>query len=76
MPALKEANREEVEAIFKEQKIKPAVIKGTTIVRFATKPSDKYDFINVDQLYQLLEKNNLSIWASGSYLLVRKKTKE
>jgi len=75
MVAVKDLSRSEVETILREQKIKPAVIKGTTIIRFTKKPSDKYDFITVDQMYQIIEKQNLGIRGSGTYLMVYKKDK-
>ncbi|MEM3290722.1 MAG: hypothetical protein QW046_04320 [Candidatus Micrarchaeaceae archaeon] len=71
----REVSRKEVENILKEQKLRPALIKNSTIIRFVKKPSDKYDFITVDQLYQVLEKQNLGIRASGSYLMIYSKDK-
>lgn len=76
MPEPKDVNRREVEQIMSEQKLKPAVIKGTTIIRFVKKPSPKYDYINIDQMYKILDEQHLGIRASGSYLMVYKKDKK
>lgn len=73
MPIPRDVSRKEVEEILKETKVSPAVIKGTSIIRFVKKPSDKYEYITVDQLYKILQEQNLAIKASGTYLMVFKK---
>ncbi len=73
MPIPRDVSRKEVEEILKETKVRPAVIKGTSIIRFVKKPSDKYEYITVDQLYKILQEQNLAIKASGTYLMVFKK---
>jgi len=73
MPIPREVSREVVEEILRETKLKPAVIKGTSIIRFVKKKSDKFEYITVDQLYKIINEKNLVIKASGSYLMVFKK---
>jgi hypothetical protein len=75
MPIPREVSRKEVEEILKETKLKPAVIKGTSVIRFVKKPSEKFEYITTDQLYKIVNEKNLQIKASGTYLMVFNKEK-
>jgi hypothetical protein len=70
---LQEISVDKAKEIAKKNGLKPAKVKGTSIVRFMKNPRETLQEIGWDELESTLKKNKLAVYASGTWMKIMKR---
>ncbi len=70
--ALKKISVSEAKSIASRVGVKPAVVKGTDVLRFMKNKSDNLEEIGWDRFETTLKDHNLAVYASGDWMKIMK----
>ncbi|MGB9636495.1 MAG: hypothetical protein ACPL1Y_04530 [Thermoplasmata archaeon] len=68
--ALEKITIEKAKELANAANVKPAKVKGTEILRFAKSASENIELISWEEFEQILAKNKLAVYASGSWMKI------
>lgn len=68
--ALEKISVAEAKKIASKVGVKPAVVKGTDLLRFMKNESENLKEITWDEFEKILKKNKLAVYASGEWMKI------
>jgi len=68
--ALEKISVDDAKKIASKVGVKPAVVKGTSLLRFMKNKSPNLEEISWDKFEDILKKNKLAVYASGQWMKI------
>lgn len=68
--ALEKISLEKAKELAEKANVKPGKVKGTEILRFTKDASENIELISWEEFAQILSKNKLAVYASGSWMKI------